>query len=493
MMEIQMNKPNVKKVTKNDTVDRMDRFLIFLKLAFVDPTLEIYRGFKKNTMPVAICSLAGLLAWIIAYKNIDFYFFKTLSLDFLYPKGSFRAFYLCASVISGYYIFGLIQTGRKLKMLNKLSKVFHNSNLKSPMGDLPKFIDDAPIDDSTRKLRLTSAGIPLSKFKVEKDAIETNLDVEIIKIVNTEGSKSLIDIVYGTFATPHFWHIEDLGKYKDFSFPIGRNQTGEITTSLKDVPHFLVAGLTGGGKSTFTRMMTAVLTFNNDDISVSVLDLKGGMEAQLFEDIKGVRIFSEAKNCQMELLNVRELLDERMKLISSNKCKDIAEYNKKKTDPRDRLDRKLLIVDEASELSLKMGDRDAEDLKQINSSLSKVARMGRACGIHLVIGTQKPDNRNLDATIKANLPGIICFYVTNHTQSNVVLGNRRAADLDGSIRGRAIWQWGSQQQEVQTPYLTPQEVEDAKIAYEEEKDNERITDEEEYEKYKTKNSVKPRM
>jgi hypothetical protein len=165
-MEIQMNKPNNKKVTKNDANERMDRFLIFLKLAIVDPPLEIYRGFKKNTMPVAICSLVGLLAWMITYKNIDFYFFKKLSLDFLYPKGSFRAFYLCASVISGYYVFGLIQTGRKLKMLNKLSKVFHNSNLKSPMGDLPKFIDDAPIDDSTRKLRLTSDGEGVDLFLV---------------------------------------------------------------------------------------------------------------------------------------------------------------------------------------------------------------------------------------------------------------------------------------------------------------------------------------
>lgn len=488
-----MNKNIPKKVSSVETNERIDRLITFLKLALIDPPIEIVRGFKKNTMPVVICALVGIFAWIFAYKNIDFYLFKAAHAEFLYPRGSFRAFYLSSLILMGYYFFGIVQTGRKLKMLNKLSKVFQNSNLKSPMGDLPKFIDDSPIDDSTRKLRLTSAGIPLSKFKVEKDSIETNLDVEIIKIVNTEGSKSLIDIFYGTFATPHFWHIENLGKYKDFSFPIGRNQTGEITTSLKDVPHFLVAGLTGGGKSTFTRMMTAVLTFNNNDLSVSVLDLKGGMEAQLFEDIKGVRIFSEPKNCQMELLNVRELLDERMKLISSNKCKDIAEYNKKKADPRDRLDRKLLIVDEASELSLKMGDRDAEDLKQINSSLSKVARMGRACGIHLVIGTQKPDNRNLDATIKANLPGIICFYVTNHTQSNVVLGNRRAADLDGSIRGRAIWQWGSHQQEVQTPYLTPQEVEDAQKAYEDEKDNERIIDEEEYEKYKAKNSIKPRV
>lgn len=486
-----MNKTN--KISKAEAQERMDRLFLFLKIAIIDPLLEIFRGFKKNTMPVTICSFAGLLLWILAYKNIDFYLFKITHSEFLYPRGWFRTIYLSLLILIGYYSFGLIQTARKLKMLKKLSKVFQNSGLKSPIGDLPKYIDDLPIDDSTRKLRLTSAGIPLSKFKIEKESLETNLDVEIIKIINSEGSKSLVDVIYGTFATPHFWHIEDLGKYKDFSFPIGRNQTGEITVSLKDVPHFLVAGLTGGGKSTFTRMMTAVLTFNNEDLSVSVLDLKGGMEAQLFEGIKGVRIVSEPKNCQMELENIKELLDERMKLIASSKCKDIADYNKKKLNINDKLDRKLIIVDEASELSQKMGDSNAEDLKFINGALSKIARMGRACGIHLVIGTQKPDNRNLDATIKANLPGIVCFYVTNHTQSNVVLGNRRAADLDGSIRGRAIWQWGSSQQEVQTPYLTPQEVEAAQSAYEEEKDSERITNEEEYEKYQAKNTHRQRV
>lgn len=487
-----MNKPTIKKTSKNEANERIDRALIFVKLVLIDPPIEIFKAFKKNTIPVVVCSLIGILFWALAY-NFDFYFFKVLGLEFLYTTGPFRVFYLCFFVLSGYYLFGLNQTRLKIKMLTKLSNVLQNSSLKSPMGDLPKFIDDSPIDDSARRLRLTSAGIPLSRFKVEKEALQSNLDAEIIKITNAEGSKSIVDIVYGTFSTPHFWHIENLGGYRNFSFPIGRNQTGEIIVSLKDIPHFLVAGVSGGGKSTFTRMMTAVLTFNNDDLDVVVLDLKGGMEAQMFEDIKGVRVLSDARNCERELLNIKETLEERMKLISNSKCKDIDQYNSKKTDPKEKLERKLVIIDEASELSLKIGDQDAEYLKKVNHYLSKIARMGRACGVHLVMGTQKPDNRNIDSTIKANLSGIICFYVTNHSQSNVVLGNRRAADLDGSIRGRAIWQWGSQQQEVQTPYLTPDEVEEAKKIYEDEKHNERMVDEEESKKYEAKNSYGPRM
>ena len=88
--------------------------------------------------------------------------------------------------------------------------------------------------------------------------------------------------------------------------------------------------------------------------------------------------------------------------------------------------------------------------------------MGRAVGISLVIGVQKPDSKNLDVTIKANLSGILCFPVPHFNQSMVVIGNGRAAELNNAYKGRAIWKYGMDQIEVQTPFMEEEEVNAAK-------------------------------
>ena len=90
--------------------------------------------------------------------------------------------------------------------------------------------------------------------------------------------------------------------------------------------------------------------------------------------------------------------------------------------------------------------------------LGQISRMGRSFGIHLVVGVQKPDTKNLDSTIKSNLEGILCFQVANRTQSQVVLDSNKASHLN-SIPGRAIWQVGGEDKVVQAPYLTKKQIE----------------------------------
>lgn len=118
----------------------------------------------------------------------------------------------------------------------------------------------------------------------------------------------------------------------------------------------------------------------------------------------------------------------------------------------------VVVVDEIAELMPTFKGKANSDLMEINSTLNRIARMGRAIGINLVIGVQKPDARNLDPTIKANLSGVLCFAVSHFTQSTIVLGNSRAADLNKEYKGRAIWKRGLEFIEVQTPLLTEEEV-----------------------------------
>ena len=121
-----------------------------------------------------------------------------------------------------------------------------------------------------------------------------------------------------------------------------------------------------------------------------------------------------------------------------------------------------MVIDEIAELFLAGAGRNVKDIQTARATVSKLARQGRAVGIHLILGTQRPDARALDTQIKANLPGKVCFQMADVASSMVVLGNGRARNLPG-IPGRAIWQRGLKMFEMQTPYLDPSEV-DALLA-----------------------------
>ena len=442
-----------------DAFDKAMKVVRFSKAAVVDPVIEIHRGYRSHSLPVGALALCGILASGFFGARIDE---LMLSNKFIHlhslPPGKLRAFLGAMIPFSGFWMWGYVQMGLRARKKAALDIAFINSKIKTHLNKLPEFVWDYPLDETTRKLRVRSSGIPLSSFNAGLDHLKTQLNANIVKIENPQGDMQLVDIIYTTENLKDTWNLETAWGYPNYSFPVGKSFRGTVKASFTDCPHFLVAGASGGGKSSFIRMMLTVLLTNHpEDLEVYFIDFKGGMENQVFEGFWNVHLVNTVDVAFQKLNSINRELDRRTELFKNAGARDLEVFNRKKYGS-ERTKRIIVVVDEISELIPHRSSPNQNQLREITQILNRISRMGRAPGINLVIGVQKPDARNLDTTIKSNLGGIVCFPVTHYSQSVVVLGNARAADLSTDHPGRAIWQRGSAQFEVQTPHLTEEGV-----------------------------------
>jgi S-DNA-T family DNA segregation ATPase FtsK/SpoIIIE len=429
---------------------------------------ELLYGIRYNTVPWAICSSFGILESVLICKHWDFTLFKLCRLQSIYPFGAntYR-FYCFFAVTGGLWFWAAVQTVLRVKLMRRLKEVFINCGLKTNMGRIPAYISNTALDQYTQKLRLNNVGIPKYQFEKVKDDIGTNLQVFIddLKENRREGT---IDIVYSSEAMPESATIMGSAtQFPRFQFIAGSIRRGFLIENLKDVPHLLIAGQSGGGKSTFLRQLITILFLNNKNCQFTLIDLKGGLEFQIFENLPRVQVIPDLPRAVRNLERFEEALKSRMALLKANGCKDLDAYlalpeEKRKPCPEFKsqgLDRHIIVVDEAAEIFLAGGGGSPQEIQKAKRVLSQVARQGRAVGIHLVIATQRPDTKSLDSQVKANLTGILCFPMPNDASSMTVLGNGRATDLPSDIKGRAIWKKNGEMTEVQTPFLSVDETE----------------------------------
>jgi S-DNA-T family DNA segregation ATPase FtsK/SpoIIIE len=260
------------------------------------------------------------------------------------------------------------------------------------------------------------------------------------------------------------FRIPDINSIGKAHFVVGTTRSKIIYSDLDTCPHLLVAGQTGKGKSTFSRQLITSLYLNDKSARFTLIDLKGGLEFQLFERLDRVTVPESIKKALYAIEEHSSVVDNRMQLLKANRCKDITAYfalkaqGKTTTESKGELNRHIIVVDEAAEMFLAGSHASAQEIQTAKRVLSKIARQGRSLGVHLVVATQRPDTKALDPQVKANLSGVVCFQMANDASSITVLGNGRATDLPAAP-GRAIWKLGGEMIEVQTPLLETMEVE----------------------------------
>ena len=447
----------------NQWADKIFEFSKKLSILMTQPLIEVYYGIKKDTINYVFPITWGIAFDAINLLKYDRWLFNYLKVSWLFPKNPILyTIYVVVGATMGFWLWGLMQYARRNMMIERLTQVFQESGLKSAMGKLPKFIFDVPVDEFVRRLRITNAFMPKAKFVEAKAHLESALQVYIDDVLENKSSGT-IDILYSHSELEKMVQMKNIKTIGPDMVMIGKSRAKDLYTNLKDTPHFLIGGQTNSGKSTFLRQLITSLYVNNPKYEFSLIDMKEGLEFQIFDKRDRVSVASNIQSVLATIEKIDKLITDRFQVLKNNSCKDIEQYSglnaegykdsKGEACQKIPMNRHVIVIDEAAELFLSGKGQKFEDIQKITRYCIRIAAQGRACGVHLIVATQKPDANAVNSQIKANLMGIVSFPMATLGASMSILGNGRAKELP-NIAGRAVWRSGLEQFEVQTPFLS---------------------------------------
>ena len=287
----------------------------------------------------------------------------------------------------------------------------------------------------------TSQGIPLKVWKDKQAAIETALDITIVKMKNGSGKSRVL-----LHTVPAVSDLPDMIQWKDkylsqqsFILKLGESFTGPVTVDLARVPHILLGGATGSGKSVLLKLL--LMQANKKGANVCIADFKGGVDFPPVWHKECQMCFEEQSTLEL-LTELTEELERRKQLLKTSGLPNIDHHN---AATGDNLKRYIFACDELAEMLDKTGltKEQKEIVAKIENRLSVIARQGRAFGIHLILATQRPDSNILNGQIKNNINCRICGRADN-VLSMIILDNTDAADLiPDDAQGRFLLKGGA--------------------------------------------------
>ncbi len=275
-----------------------------------------------------------------------------------------------------------------------------------------------------------AAGVKVSKIINLSDDIARNTSSESARISTIPGSNT-IGIELPNMSRENVYLSEILNnqnfKKKDIKLPIalGKNISGSpIIGDLTSMPHLLIAGTTGSGKSVCINTIIISLLYRHtpEKCKFILIDPKM-LELSTYEGIPHLLcpVITEAKKAASVLGWVVKEMESRYRLMTKEGVRNIDGYNSKHKLPMPYI---VVVVDEMSDLMLVAG-------KEIENYIQKLSQMARAAGIHIIMATQRPSVDVITGTIKANFPTRISFQVSSKIDSRTILGEQGAEQLLG--------------------------------------------------------------
>ena len=302
-----------------------------------------------------------------------------------------------------------------------------------------------------------AAGVKVSKIINLSDDIARNTSSESARISTIPGSSTIgIELPNPSRENVYLSEILDNSdfKKKDIKLPIalGKSISGTpLIGDLSTMPHLLIAGTTGSGKSVCINTIILSLLYRHspDKCKFILIDPKM-LELSTYEGLPHLLcpVITEAKKAASVLGWVVKEMESRYRLMTKENVRNIDGYNAKHKLPMPYI---VVVVDEMSDLMLVAG-------KEIENYIQKLSQMARAAGIHIIMATQRPSVDVITGTIKANFPTRISFQVTSKIDSRTILGEQGAEQLLG--KGDMLYMSSANRiVRIHAPFVSENEIE----------------------------------
>ncbi len=320
-------------------------------------------------------------------------------------------------------------------------KKLDKENIKSNSDLLEQVFQDFNIDIQVVNVKLgpvitlfeilPAAGIKINTIINLADDISRSMGVGAVRIAQIFGTQYLgVEVPNDQRETVTIKELlsDDNFKNTPSKIPIciGKDISGNIEViDLSKTPHLLVAGTTGSGKSVFinTLLASILYKFSPTDLRLILIDPKM-LELSVYNDIAHLLtpVVTEPKKAIIALKWVCKEMERRYSLMNEENTRSIEGYNEKSIE---KLPYIVVFIDEMADLMMTAG-------KEVEHYVQRLAQMARACGIHLVMATQRPSVDIITGSIKANFPSRISFQVASKYDSRTVLGEIGAEQLLGN-------------------------------------------------------------
>lgn len=319
-------------------------------------------------------------------------------------------------------------------MENNLRRI----GLINSANEVPRLIKTSRKNNETKTelLEFETYGIPLTTWKMKEPELEATLNINISEIrKGKDNRRIIIEYAPGGCQLPSRinWDSEYLSD-DDFKVAIGIDLNGVVYWDLAMIPHGLIGGSTGSGKTMLMKSLLDQCIVKGAEVCIA--DFKGGVDFNWNWELRAKVITEKVKwiKCLNDLVST---LEERQKAFKLINAQDIISYN---NISHEKLPRVIMACDEIAAALDKTG-ASTEDKKlicEIEIQLAQIARLGRAFGIHLILGTQRPDATILAGQIRSNIDFRICGRADD-ILSKIILDNTMASEvIPKSSRGRFL-------------------------------------------------------
>lgn len=386
-------------------------------LYIINGTKELRRQPWKNFVVVVFFSASHLI-W---QKRLQLY--EIASTTFFYPIFKLIMDIAILTILALSFILMMLELGKPL-----ISKRVHDNFLRigfcNRAGETPILLSKYKHKNKPHitTMEFLNNGIPQIEFENQKNELETVLNVSIIKVTNgknmkrtilqTASAKNMINKIIP-------WKESNLS-YKDFVLKLGENNFEVVELNLSDIPHILLGGSSGSGKSVLLKLLLhqcirkGAITY--------IADFKGGVDFNQWWHSNST-IILKVDHLLDTLNTIVSELENRKELFRGVGSANIVDYNAQGHS----LKRIIFATDEIAEVLDKTGlEKEQKSIVQeIEKNISIIARQGRAFGIHMVIATQRPDANILTGQIKSNINYRVCGRADS-ILSSIILDNTDA-------------------------------------------------------------------